>query len=112
MGTSKLMILVPLLYLTFLNGDSPQLVQEGQIGGTRLRQDAQPPDATISSYGVPRQSAITGVIKAWRGQDPQKRGTNPLPVAFPQGELRHNSQLLGKGTALYGCRGEGPKRLR
>src|SRR5437879_3939037 len=26
------------------------------------------------------------------------------------GKLRHNSQLLGKGTALYGCRGRGPKR--
>src|SRR6266702_3250674 len=25
------------------------------------------------------------------------------------GKLRHNSQLLGKGTALYGCRGTRPK---
>src|SRR5713226_7184866 len=25
------------------------------------------------------------------------------------GKLRHNSQLLGKGTALYGCRGMRPK---
>src|SRR6202012_3738883 len=27
------------------------------------------------------------------------------------GKLRHNSQLLGNGTALYGCRGRGSKAL-
>src|SRR6266702_3644892 len=28
------------------------------------------------------------------------------------GKLRHNSQLLGKGTALYGCRGTRPKSAK
>src|SRR5581483_3142604 len=58
---ANFMILVPLPPFEVPESNSPLVAQELQMGGTSLRQGAQTPDATISSYGVPRQSAIKGV---------------------------------------------------
>ena len=41
-----------------------------------------------------------------------RRSVNPLKCCDASGQLRHNSQLPGKGTALYGCRGMRPKSAK
>jgi len=72
MGTSKLMILVPLIYLTFLKGIRRNWRRKFKWPALVCANIRKTLDATISSYGLPRQSAITGLIEAWRGQDPRK----------------------------------------
>jgi hypothetical protein len=50
MGTSKLMILVPLFYLKFLGSNWPLVVQELHIGGTRFAK--APPGPLNSAIGL------------------------------------------------------------
>src|ERR1700694_5237611 len=74
--------------------------------------------ATILSYCAPRQPAIAGPVPV-KQENPE---FNSYPAVIraseilacddcciASGKLRHNCQLLGKRTALYGCRGMRPK---
>ena len=73
----------------------------------------QPPIVDPGSLNRPRPVAsVADEIRRHPAPQPDAR-EHRLPAAGRLlhciRELRHNSQLLGKGTALYGCRGTRPK---
>jgi hypothetical protein len=63
-------------------------------------QRSRTPDATIPSYCASGQPTIAGVVPAM---------LHCTSEVDQLGKLRHNSQLLGNATALYGSRGKGPR---
>ena len=87
-------------------------------------------NATIPSYCAHRQPAIatagsaTGhpdartIVHALVFRSRSRLGRNSTALYLgcdccgASGKLRHNSQLLGNGTALYGCRGTRPKSAK
>jgi len=80
------------------------------MGGTSLRQGAQTPDATISSYGVPRQSAIKGVNRGSMLWNPQK-GNKPAAVCVAARRITPQFAITWQWNCAIWMPGRRPKAL-